>query len=281
MRGFTLVELIVVMVILGIIATVLSGFITAPTQAYVDSVRRAQLSDAADVSMRRLARDLRLALPNSVRIGGGGRFLEYVPAPSGSRYRAESGGDTLDFAGADTTFDYLGDSLAGETGSVVVFNTGQRSVGGCNAAPGGADVYEGCNRSPISAVSATRITMASIQFPFESPGRRFQIIAPTGPVTIACENISPPTANADGTGTLRLYSNYRAPTGDWGASAPSAAPTGDGRSNNLLVDKVSFCSFGYVGAIAASNGLVTIRLSLTRRGETITLYHQVHIDNLP
>jgi MSHA biogenesis protein MshO len=47
------------------------------------------------------------------------------------------------------------------------------------------------------------------------------------------------------------------------------------------VDNVSACSFAYVTGVSASNGLVTLRLSITRKGETITLHHQIHIDNVP
>jgi MSHA biogenesis protein MshO len=159
----------------------------------------------------------------------------------------------------------------------VVFNTGQRSVAGCAVDPGGADAYEGCNRSAITAATATTMSFASLKFPFDSPGHRFHLVPATGPVTFACENMGA-LNNGNGPGRLRLYTGYKTTAADWGATAPAAAPAGSG---SLLVDNVSACSFAYVTGVSASNGLVTLRLSITRKGETITLHHQIHIDNVP
>lgn len=276
-RGFTLIEMIMVMVIMGIIAAVAAVFISGPVKGYVDSTRRAQLSDAADIALRRLSRDLRLALPNSVRVGGGNRFLEYIPTANGGRYRAEGGGDILDFTAMDGSFDYLGSSLAGQTGFVVVFNTGQRSVSSCL----GADAYEGCNRRAITGVTASKVSMTSAaKMPFASPSNRFHIVPATGPVTLACEGVGT-DATGSGTGTLRIYSNYNTGSGDWGNSAPSAAPSAAGIVNSLLVQHVSDCAFVYTSGITATNGLATMRLTLTRSNETITLHHQVHVNNAP
>lgn len=277
-RGFTLMELIIVMVIMGIIAAVVSVFITGPVTGYVDANRRAQLSDSADIALRRISRDLRLALPNSVRVGGGNRFLEYVPTTGGGRYMAATP-DFLDFTTTDSSFDYLGDSIIGATGFVVVFNTGQRSAIDCATAPGGADAYEGCNRTPISAATpptATKITITAIKFPFTSPGKRFHVVPATGPVTLACEGVG--ITAGDGTGTLRIYSNYSTGAGDWGSNAPAAAPGG---TSSLLGQYVSGCTFIYTPGVTATNGLVTLRLTLTRNNETVTLHHQIHVDNAP
>ncbi len=66
--GFTLIEMIVVIVITGIIAGVVAVFLKAPVQGYIDSARRAELTDIADTAIRRMARDVRTAVPNSVRV---------------------------------------------------------------------------------------------------------------------------------------------------------------------------------------------------------------------
>src|SRR5476651_2446945 len=77
--GFTLLEMIVVMVIMGIIGAMVAVFMAKPVASYVDSARRAELSDIADTALRRIVRDLRLALPNSVRVitVGGVTYLEF------------------------------------------------------------------------------------------------------------------------------------------------------------------------------------------------------------
>ena len=55
--GFTLVEVIMVIVITGIIASFVGVFIKGAIDAYVDSARRAELSDVADTAVRRISRD--------------------------------------------------------------------------------------------------------------------------------------------------------------------------------------------------------------------------------
>jgi len=51
-----------------------------PVRAYVDSARRGELSDVADTALRRMARDIRTALPNSLRVSTSGStfYLELL-----------------------------------------------------------------------------------------------------------------------------------------------------------------------------------------------------------
>ena len=90
-QGFTLVEAVMVIAITGIIAAVVATFIRAPVQGSFDSARRAELTDVADTAVRRISRDLRLALPNSVRVQlvAGVYYLEFLQTSDGGRYRSE------------------------------------------------------------------------------------------------------------------------------------------------------------------------------------------------
>ena len=88
--GFTLIEMIVVIVITGIIGGMVAIFIRAPVQGYVHSANRAEMGDIADTALRRLARDIRTAVPNSVRVancGGTPTCVEFLPTKAGGRYR--------------------------------------------------------------------------------------------------------------------------------------------------------------------------------------------------
>ena len=114
--GFTLVELVIVIVIMGVIGGVVAVFMRAPIQAYVDSGRRAALTDSADTAVRRISRDIRKALPNSVRVStsGADTCLEFIPTRNGARYRennrstSDTVGKGLDFTTADSHFNMLG-----------------------------------------------------------------------------------------------------------------------------------------------------------------------------
>ena len=85
MAGFTLIESIMVIVITGILAAVVAVFIRSPVQGYIDSVRRAELTDQADVALRRISRDVRLALPNSLRVTSDGTYdyIEFIMTSAG------------------------------------------------------------------------------------------------------------------------------------------------------------------------------------------------------
>ena len=94
-RGFTLIEMVVVIVITGIVAGMVAVFIKLPVQGYVDAARRAELTDIADTAVRRMTRDLRLAVPNSVRVRQVGAvfYLEFLETKTGGYYRAQCSTD--------------------------------------------------------------------------------------------------------------------------------------------------------------------------------------------
>jgi MSHA biogenesis protein MshO len=241
-RGFTLAEAVIVIAITGVIAAVVAVFIRKPIEGYFDSVRRAGLTDTADVALRRMGRDLRTALPNSVRVTQAGSVftLQYIETTGGGRYRSAvtstGTGNALDFSAADTTFEVLGPAPVAATGSVVVGNLGAGT---------GADAYAG-NSSALTAAAGSTISMNSIQFPVESPGKRFQITGPT--VTYVCP----------GPGNTLM------------------------RGASMLASNVTGCNIGYdTFAAATRSGVVSIWLTLAQGGESVTLFHQVHVVNTP
>jgi len=67
-RGFTLVELVLVMVLVGVVGSLGATFISRSVGMYRSTVVRAELTDQAVVALRRLSRELAAALPNSVRV---------------------------------------------------------------------------------------------------------------------------------------------------------------------------------------------------------------------
>jgi MSHA biogenesis protein MshO len=67
-RGFTLIELVITIVVGSIVVAFMAMFIVMPMEAYSAQTRRAQLVDDADSALRFMGRDIRSALPNSVRV---------------------------------------------------------------------------------------------------------------------------------------------------------------------------------------------------------------------
>jgi len=56
----------------SIVVAFMAMFIVTPMQAYTGQTRRAELVDEADSALRLMGRDLRSALPNSVRVTSSG-----------------------------------------------------------------------------------------------------------------------------------------------------------------------------------------------------------------
>ena len=170
-RGFTLVEAVIVIAIAGVVSAMVAVFIKRPIEGYFDATRRAELTDAADTALRRLSRDLRLALPNSIRVDPTGRFIEFLITTGGGRYRAEvtstGTGNPLDFvtAAGDTSFDVIGTMPTIAAGSqIVVFNLG--------AGFSGSDAWQASsnNRATVANATATSVTLTAAKlFPLESP----------------------------------------------------------------------------------------------------------------
>ena len=88
-RGFTLIELVITITVGSIVVAFMALFIVMPMNAYSTQTQQAALVDAADSALRFMARDLRSALPNSVRVSSGGTVtaLELLATADGARYQ--------------------------------------------------------------------------------------------------------------------------------------------------------------------------------------------------
>lgn len=79
--GFTLIELISVIVLMSIVMLGITGFIGTGVQIYVDATERDQLLGDSRFVIERMNREIRQALPNSIRLAGDAQAhcLEYIP----------------------------------------------------------------------------------------------------------------------------------------------------------------------------------------------------------
>ena len=264
-RGFTLIEAVIVIVITGIISAVVAVFIRTPVDSYFDAARRAALTDVADTAVRRMARDIHTALPNSIR-NPSNQCIEFIPTKTGGRYRADAdgsaNGDILDFTIADTSFDMFGLNGDRPANQQIAVND---VIAVYNLGITGANAYNGDNTSTVSDVGTgsltneTKITIAGKQFPLESGSNRFHVI-PGGEriVSFVCSGT-----------TLYRNSNY---------AYTNSCPTTGGA---VLAQNVSSCNFDYSGSDLQRNALVRMTLKLSSSGETVSLYHEAHVNNTP
>ena len=263
-RGFTLIEAVMVIMLTGIVITVVSMFIVPATTAYFASSARAQLGDEADTALRRMARDLARALPNSARVTGNGLSLELIPVSAAARYATE-GATALAFGTAGSSFAVIGTPLALGSASqrLAFYNLG-------SGVPD-ADAYTLANvlTATNAAGNVSTVNYSGGPLSTSLQAAPYRVYAIEAPVTYRCSMASMPGAP----GTLMRYSGYA-----FSAAQPDP-PAGTGA---VLARHVTACSFSYDSSgIAARYGLVTLKLQLTKEQETVSLYHTVHVDNLP
>jgi MSHA biogenesis protein MshO len=266
-RGFTLVELIVVMVVMGILAGILVVFFRPAMQNYFDASRRAGISDAADRTMRKLTRDVRGSVPNSVRTHGS-QCLEMVPTAGGGRYRtapdiANAQSMPVEAGRQVAEFDVLTDVRAAPNDWIVIGNQNPD------------DVYTGSNRSAIAGINPPpdaslgvqriKLAGAGMVVPAGYDGARFVVVpAAQGPVSYVCQG-----------GNLYRISGYA-------FANPGTCPAVAANSP-IVAKNVSACSFAYnpnPGATQES-GYVEVDLTLQESDEFVRLVFGVHVDNLP
>ena len=269
-RGFTLIELVMVIMITGILAASLTVFLKPAVDSYFDTRRRADLTDMADTALRRMSQDIRSAVPNSVRSVSTTCF-QLVPTIAGGRYRmapdtVTAGSATLDTSVATLAFDVLSPlgQIPGVGDWVVIDNQTSN------------DVYNNVNRGAISTVDTPppapggavvgqhRINVASKQFPIGYDGGRF-VVVPNATQTIFYSCV--------GNTLYRTVATFAA------VQATTCALT----TGAVVATDVAACSFVYdpnQGATQQS-GFVWMRLELSRSGESAALAHGVHVDNVP
>lgn len=283
-RGFTLVEAIMAIVIIGILGGIVAVFIRAPIDGYVDTVARAEATDEADLALRRMARDIRLALPNSVRPvadgTGNGIGIEFLMTRTGGRYLSDedevADGDTLSFDDPlDLTFSMVGrltqPILPGDF--IAVFNMGVEgadawTIPSTNMARVRADALPlpAGTDNPVIQLATNPFARAE---PMPSPDQRFQVVS--GPVSYQCEP-------ENGGFVLRRYSNY--PINPVAVARPAGARVA------VLAARVANCEnvFDTGNVQAGRAGLVILSLALRMRNDpnaVVRLVHQVQVDNTP
>jgi MSHA biogenesis protein MshO len=278
--GFTLIEVVIVITVLGIVGAVGLIAVNYTVEGYAAQTRRAALVDDTTVILSRMARDIRAALPNSVRVkSSGGRIaIEMIHVVKGARYRDGPGehhhdpDDILQFNRPDSDFNVLlqpaPDVTLPSGERLVIYNVGVPD----------ADAYQNAN---VITPATTQITLtpdkagagtaddethvhlsAGFRFNYRSPAQRIYLV--DGPVSWICDS------NAQ---TLTRYSGYSIQY-----NQTTHLPMNDGA---LAADSVTGCNFTYHAGTSQRAGVATLRLKLTRGDESVHLIEQVHVVNAP
>ncbi len=258
--GFTLVELVVVIVVLGAISAGTAVYIVRSMEAYSDTVRRDQLTSTARVAVEKITRELRNALPNSIRVdnSGGTQCIEFFPVDSASSYQSiPTTAANISFAGVA----YVPPQQSPVHVAVYPYVTQSLYD---NNNPGPLTDYDTGNSDPANGI--VQFT-GNHRFTHQSPRKRFFLTGPPVSYCLATD------------GNLRRYQSY---------SINSSQPVPPAGGGDLLAENLQLndggtavTPFRYDPGSLQRNGVVTLDLRVRQDNEWVRLLHEVQIRNVP
>jgi MSHA biogenesis protein MshO len=272
--------LVIVIVLSAIVVSFMARILVTPINAFSAQKQRAQLGDAADSALRLMARDLRGALPNSIRTAASGSIvaLELLATVDGARYQdngpLSNVGLSLDFTAADTgfsttvPFSAITLPYSSSTSYLSIYNVG---VPGANAYASANVITPAGTTIAITAGATSNAQLVTLnpgfQFSFRSPGKRVYLVS--GPISYLCDTSS---------GALTRYSGYSI-----SATQPVSAATltAAGASAGLVATNVSGCQFTFASGTAQRVGMASLLLQMANSGQEVQLLQQTHVVNAP
>lgn len=252
-RGFNLIELIIVIVVLGTLMAGTAAYITNSMIAYNDVARRDQLTTQGRITIEKVSRALRSALPNSIRVQN--NCIEFLPIIGSSVYTS------LPTDAPASSFNAIDFNLNSAIGTryviVYPYNLNAVYAGG---SPGPRATYSSKSGSP-----ATTVTLSgNHQFSQHAPQRRFYVT-------------DAPTSYCIEGNNLNRYRGYNISAAQ--ATPPSA--TAELVAQDLqLNDSGPVTPFSYTPGTLRRNAIVAMDFRFLIGNEWIRLYHEVQVRNV-
>lgn len=249
-KGFSLVELISVIVILGLLSSIGVSFVVKTMQSYQQTQARAKLAMHARQALERMSRQLRSALPYSVRVINSGQCIEFMPIASGGFYLNQVA-DAKNLAVAQSNISVAPHQI--DFGSANFLSIGAMSA---------AEIYGGAGQSIASVASrtATNISLTAAKtWLRNSINKRFYLL-------------NPPQAFCLDAGRLKFFDNQSIST----ASINTAV------GYSLLANNVSSVTpFQLTMASDNRNTEILLQMTFTEAGQSLSFTQQVMIRNVP
>ncbi|WP_375751510.1 prepilin-type N-terminal cleavage/methylation domain-containing protein [Vibrio sp. HN007] len=114
-RGFTLVEMVMTIIIVGIIVLGITGYIELGFRGYTDTIDRQKVQNQARFVIEKMSREVRHAVPNSFSLSGGNKCISFFPIKYSGFYTQNEATNKVEF-------------IADNQGNTVSFTSGDRIV---------------------------------------------------------------------------------------------------------------------------------------------------------
>ncbi|WP_152663095.1 PilW family protein [Arsukibacterium ikkense] len=260
-RGFTLIELTIVIVLLSILALGVSSYIGLGASMYSDATEREQVLTQSRFVAERLQRELRNAAPNSIRAADGPllRCIEFAPIVASGVYLqapvAPDAGNELRLALLNWQDSYLG----------LPFTIYPRQLHDIYGSSGSTIPLSGSEQDDADGNSATRTVQlaSSHSFPLDSPEQRFYLLA-ASPVSYCFNGVE---------GSIRRYSGY---------SYNATQPLPPAAVGSLMAGNVQQVRFAINDAVLTRNSVVNLLLQFGQsQASDMFFNYEVHIPNVP
>lgn len=254
-----------VIVLLGVAGVGVSSLLSSGVQAYVDVARRDDLAQQGRYAVERMTRELRNALPGSVRVSSSGganavQCLEFVPIVAASSYL------DLPVSAAAGSFEAVAFSFVPQAGSTYYAAVYTSSASDVYAAAPNNALRAISSVSPAAGDKRTINFVSPSQFPQASPQRRLYIVA--GPVSFCARN-----------NLLSRHSNYA-------YSATQSLPPSNGitlaRNIRIAENGASYSIFDFTPGALQRSGTVQMDLRFSANvgeSEWVKFSHSVFLRN--
>jgi len=259
-KGFTLIELITVIVITGLIGAIGLGFFVSITKSYNVSQDRARVAADGLIILEQLARELRSALPFSARVSTSGNCIEYFPVVGGASYdglvpTSSNGAPAISNLMISTVDTQLNSALYAFIGGLATSEIYSNSL---------ARSRVGLSTSP--AANATSITFAGNHI-FKQNSISNRVFFTSNPVRICYVPSSQ---------RLEMYTNPN----NIALTLSDAQPSGSSRilmAENITANRAFSISAGNI----QESTTVTIALTFSQNDQSVLLSKTVSIRNTP
>jgi MSHA biogenesis protein MshO len=259
--GFTLVEMVTVIIILGILVVGVSSFVILGTRIFIESTSVDQVLSQSRFAIERMTRELRNALPNSIRVQTSPpsyQCIEFIPIKSSASYLELPIAPNV---AASSGLIMLPSTAIDESDQMVVYPLTATQIYGGTAADSEGHIFD------IKQVMGNDVEFdRPVRFAQASPQRRYFMV--NGAVSY-CFLAS---------GEVRRYGGY-----DLTSAQPTPSQMGTGvlMAENVTNNLQNQPPISYTPGTLINNAVVQLSPRFEVNGQSFQYQHQVQVINVP